>query len=201
MRSLSGKINVRISDYCRPVPGWNPALASVSTLKRDHPVKPNKHLRFEALESRLAPANLFVSAAALTVKDAVGNDAQNLASEISAQAATGATKAILLNAGDALVFDSNDNHVRDPQERVLVSVTAGKAMAFVSDGFGPTASAFDENELSGLAVSDGFKGTVNTDVNGSITTTLDATGQFTQTALQNASIAGLTIAGRVFGDL
>ena len=47
-------------------------------------MKPNKHLRFEALESRLAPANLFVSAAALTVKDAVGNDAQNLASEISA---------------------------------------------------------------------------------------------------------------------
>ena len=44
------------------------------TLKRDHPVKPNKHLRFEALESRLAPANLFVSAAALTVKDAAGNE-------------------------------------------------------------------------------------------------------------------------------
>ena len=164
-------------------------------------MKLTKSLRIESLESRLTPANFFVSGAALTVKDAVGNDAQNLANETAAQTATGATKAILLNAGDALVFDSNDNHVRDPQERVLVSVTAGKAMVFLSDGFGPTPGAFDENEISGLAVSNNFVGKINTDVNGAITTTLNAAGQFTQTALQNASIAGLTVAGRVSGDL
>lgn len=164
-------------------------------------VKPIRTLTLESLESRLAPALFFASGAALTVIDAVGNDAQNLANETAAQTATGATKAILLNAGDSLVFDTNDNHIRDAKERVLVSVTAGKAMVFLSNGPGPTASAFDENEITGLAVSNGFIGTVNTDVNGSITTTLDATGQFTQTVLQNASIAGLNIAGRVSGDL
>jgi hypothetical protein len=164
-------------------------------------VKPNKTLTLESLESRLAPASFFVSGTALTVKDTAGNDAQNLANETAAQTVTGATKAVLLNAGDALVFDANDNRVRDPQERVLVSVAAGKAIVFLSDGFGPTAGAFDENEISGLAVSSGFTGTINTDVNGSITTTLDAAGQFTQTTLLNNSIAGLTIAGRVFGDL
>ena len=41
------------------------------------------------------------------------------------------------NTGDSLIFDANNNHVRDPQERVLVSVAAGKAMVFLSDGFGP----------------------------------------------------------------
>ncbi len=164
-------------------------------------MKTNSPLTLERLESRLAPANFFVSGAALTVKDAAGNDAQNLANETAAQSQTGADKAILLNAGDAMIFDTNDNHVRDPQERVLVSVTAGRAMVFLSDGFGPTAGSFDENDVSGLAVSNGFIGTVNTDINGPITTTLNAAGQFTQTALQNASIAGLNIAGRVFGDI
>ena len=128
-------------------------------------------------------------------------DAQNIASEIAAQTTTGATKAVLLNAGDALVFDQNDNHIRDAQERVLVSATAGKAIVFLSDGFGPTAGAFDQNEVSGLSVSNSFRGVVHTDVNGSITTTIDSAGQFTPTTLQNASIAGLTVDGRVFGDL
>lgn len=164
-------------------------------------MKPKKTLTLESLESRLAPASFFVSGAALTVKDASGADAQNLANETVAQTVTGATKAVLLSAGDTLVFDSNDNRVRDAQERVLVSVTDGKTIVFLTDGFGPTTGSFDENEVSGLAVSNGFKGTVNTDVNGSITTSLNAAGQFTQTTLQNASIAGLTIAGRVFGDL
>src|SRR5262245_35614747 len=155
----------------------------------------------EELESRLAPAVFFLSGTALTVEDAAGNNAQNSANENAAHLSTGATAAILMSTGDSLVFDSNNNNVRDPQERVLVKVTAGRAMVFFSDGFGPTGLAFDENEISGLAVSGGFSATINTDVNGSITTTLDAAGAFTGTTLQNTSIAGLTIAGRVLGDI
>src|SRR5262249_38968116 len=89
----------------------------------------------------------------------------------------------------------------DPQERVLVSVAAGKAMVFLKDGFGPTTGGFDENEISGLAVSDGFRATINTDVQGSIVTFLDSTSHFTGPGLQNSSIAGLTIAGRVLGSI
>lgn len=158
-------------------------------------------LRLEPLEAREVPAVFFLSSTALTVTDAAGNDAENLPNEIAAQAAAGSTKAILMSTGDTLVFDANDNHIRDPQERVLMGVTAGKAMVFLSDGLGPTSGAFDENEISGLAVSNGFQGAIHTDVNGAVTTTLDAAGNFQTTALQNASIAGLTVDGRVGGGL
>src|SRR5262245_25936768 len=116
----------------------------------------------EELESRLAPAVFFLSGTALTIEDSAGNNAQNSSNENAAQTATGSTAAILMSTGDSLVFDSNNNNVGDPQERVLIKVTAGRAMVFVSNGFGPTAGAFDENEISGLAVSNGFSATINT---------------------------------------
>src|SRR4051812_17677838 len=113
----------------------------------------SRSLSLKQLEARLAPAVYFLSGTVLTVVGSGGQDAENLSSEIAAQAAAGSTKAILLLGGDSLVFDDNNNHVRDPQERVLMSVAAGSAMVFLSDGLGPTNGAFDENEISGLAVS------------------------------------------------
>src|SRR5262249_32732295 len=149
-------------------------------------------LAVKRLEDRLAPATFFVSASSLSVRDSGGNSAENLDTEIAARMAAGTSKAVLLNAGDSLVFDENDNRVRDPQERVLVSVSAGKGMVFLTDGFGPRDGAFDANEITGLSVSDGFRATINTDVNGSIATTLTAGGVFATNSLQNSSIAGLT---------
>lgn len=158
-------------------------------------------MRIEPLETRIAPAVFFLSGTALTVEDAAGNDAENLPSETAARTTTGATKAVLLQAGDLLVFDEDNDNVRDSQERVLVEVTAGRAMVFLSNGFGPTAGAFDENEISGLAVSDGFRGKVRTDVNGSVVTNLDAAGAFTSAVVQNGSIAELKVSGRVLGSV
>src|SRR5262245_38301228 len=162
---------------------------------------PTTRLAITRLEDRSLPATFFLSGTSLGVFDSLGADAENLQAEIDARNTTDVNKAFLINSGDKLIFDANEDRKFNPGERVLLDVAAGKAMVFLRDTLGPTANAFDENEIGGLAVSNGFRATINTDVQGSIVTALDATGNFTGVALQNNSIAGLTIAGRVGGSI
>src|SRR5438067_1912167 len=69
----------------------------------------------EVLENRIAPADLFVSSAfsgrdALTVKTVTGANAQDSEAENFAQTTAGSNAAVLLSAGDRLIFDSDNNH-------------------------------------------------------------------------------------------
>src|SRR5262245_24908630 len=102
-------------------------------------------LSFTRLEDRALPATFFITDAAVDVFTASGALAEDLQSEIDARNLAGVTRAFLVNAGDSLVFDANNDLKLSPQERVLLSVKAGKAMVFLKDGFGPTAGGFDPN--------------------------------------------------------
>ena len=163
----------------------------------------------EALEPRIAPATLFMNAAAgsvgSSIVDSAGNAANDSAAEQSAQTKTSSDFAVLLNAGDRLVFDADDNHsfAVAKGDFNLVQVTAGQAMVFFKDL--DSNSRLDPWEVTGLAVSDKFNGTVDTDIHGSVVTAL-AGGSFTTSdashvAVQNASIAGLRVAGFVEGGI
>ena len=124
----------------------------------------------EALEPRIAPATLFMNAAAgsvgSSIVDSAGNAANDSAAEQSAQTKTSADFAVLLNAGDRLVFDADDNHsfAVAKGDFNLVQVTAGQAMVFFKDL--DSNSRLDPWEVTGLAVSDKFNGTVDTDIHG-----------------------------------
>jgi hypothetical protein len=157
----------------------------------------------EILETRIAPATFLVSGTSLEVTDSAGLPAQDLPSELAAQVEADSDYAVLLQTGDKLVFDSNGNGEVDSSDAQLVNITAGQAMVFLTDFDGDV--AFEQSEISGLAVSNAFSGVIKTDVAGSIVTALDAAGLFTSTGglitLQQSSIAKLEISGAVYGDI
>ena len=160
----------------------------------------------EILETRIAPALFFVGTAsvgdnALTVHkgDALAGTST---AETTARDAANSTVAVLLAAGDSLVFDADNSHTFNAGDTLLMKVSAGKAMVFLTDGsFGATTGAFDPNEITGLAVSDKFNAQVLTDINGSVATALDATGAFTGSGntlpLMHSSIAGFKSSGQI----
>lgn len=72
----------------------------------------------EILETRIAPAVFFLHGNNLTITDSTGADVAGSADETSAAAAAGATKVVLLSAGDSLFFDLNgDNDAGDAGDR------------------------------------------------------------------------------------
>ncbi|HYR58950.1 MAG TPA: hypothetical protein VEO95_09985, partial [Chthoniobacteraceae bacterium] len=153
--------------------------------------------RPEILECRIAPANTyFVSPLTTDVFKSDGSSAQDTINESQAAGFVGVDKAILLDPGDKIVFDTNHNLHADGSEPVLVSVTAGHAMVLFQDITG--AGRFTPSDLAGLVVDGGFNATIKGDVSGTIITALaggvvqNSGGKFT---LVNASIAGLTISG------
>ncbi len=161
----------------------------------------------EPLEPRIAPAVLFLSGAgagpsSLQILDGAGHDAQDSPAETAARALTGATAAVLLQAGDSLIFDRNGNHLLDGGDVPLAEVTAGRGLFFFTDGkTGRRAHAFELTELTGVAASDGFAAEIHTDIHGSVVTALDANGFLTATdeklTIQHASIAHLTVDGQL----
>lgn len=164
----------------------------------------------EALENRIAPALFFVGTAttgdnALAVHkgDAL---AGTTTAETDAKTAAGSTLAVLLSKGDTLIFDANNNHAQDAGDTVLMKVTNGQTMVFLTDSAaGATAGAFDKNEISGLAVSDKFKAQVFTDINGSVATALNGAGGFTANGttlnLEHTSIGEFKSSGQVVGNV
>src|SRR3954447_20443823 len=117
----------------------------------------------EVLENRIAPAVFFVGTATTGENSLAVHNGNALAGQTTAE--TGArtiavsTVAVLLSAGDSLVFDTNNDHQLNPGETVMLQVTGGKAMVFLTDT-GGTAGAFDPDELTGIAFGNGFKATV-----------------------------------------
>src|SRR5262249_39494463 len=105
------------------------AVPSV-VLWRDLPLRMNPTSRpIEILEARIAPAVFFISRTELKIVDSGGNDVD----VASATGAVGATKSVLLHAGDSLIADTNGNHKADKGEATLIKVTAGSAIAFFTD--------------------------------------------------------------------
>ncbi|MGB8166933.1 MAG: hypothetical protein WCF18_05540, partial [Chthoniobacteraceae bacterium] len=163
--------------------------------------------RVEVLEARIAPAVFLVSSVDLKVLDftaAVPVDAMTPASnETTANTNAGSAVAFLMNAGDELRWDANHNFLVDASDPVMVQVTTSKAMVFLTDR--DSDGSFQLDDLTGLAVGNGFVGTVKTDVNGTIGTYLDGTDNVLLTGgrwtLQPSSIAGLTISGAVSGNI
>ena len=158
------------------------------------------HFRIEALEDRIAPALFFLSGVSKAVVDRNGDSVNDAA----AQTLAGSDVAVLLGQGDSLVLDANGNHALDGAEKTLVSVIAGGALVFATD-LGAADGHFDANEITGLAVTDGFLAKLAVDVNGSIVTALHADGTLfvagTTLTVQHASIAALNVAGKVTGNI
>lgn len=162
----------------------------------------------EILESRIAPAVFYVSPNAPL---AVHKDGKTTveAGDAASATAVGASFALPMKAGDSLVFDTNDDGVNNAGDVLLLKVTAGKALAFLTDagdGTGNWTAAdgkYESNELTGLALGPGFKGS-GSSVSGPVVTALDSMGHFTIGAnltMTNSSIAGLTLTGKIAGDL
>lgn len=163
----------------------------------------------EVLETRIAPASFFLHGNNLTITDGTGTVVTNDAPELAAVAATGATRALLMNAGDKLFFDLNgDNDAGDAGDLLMATVSAGKAMLFFTDrAAGPGIGGFQPVEWTGAAVGDGFKGVFETRVNGAVVTALDGTGSFTfvntdaDPQMESVQIIGASIAGLVAKDV
>ena len=84
----------------------------------------------------------------------------------------GATRAIVLGAGDTLFYDLNgDNDAGDAGDFALITVSAGSGLFFFTNRVaGPLTGSFQPVELSGAALGDGFAGVIEGGVNGSIVT-------------------------------
>jgi hypothetical protein len=84
--------------------------------------------------------------------------------------------AFLMAKGGSLVYDANQNSKADTGETVLVSLTGGKAMVFMTDL--DSDGILDRDEISGLAIrgtaTESFSGVIQTDVAGDIATVLAA---------------------------
>jgi len=87
------------------------------------------HPHIEALEARIAPAVFFLSGTDKTVSRADGTSANDAASQNLAQSDI----AVLLQAGDSLVLDADNDKIFDPGETTLVTVTAGRGLVFAKD--------------------------------------------------------------------
>ncbi len=127
--------------------------------------------------------------------DATGADANSAADAT----AVSSTIAVKLAKGDSLVLDTDGDHVADAGEKVFALITGGKAILYATSK--DANPGFLESEITGLAVSDGFKAPITGTLTGSIATMLDKTGAFVPGKLANASIAGLTITERVTGSI
>lgn len=150
----------------------------------------------ELLEPRIAPANFFFSSTSFAVADASGADANN--AMVAGQA--GAGLALFLKAGDSLYFDSDGDGILNPQaDARLMSVTGSSTYVFFSDLNGDGRGGIFE--ITGLAVGNKFRGSVFTDINGSVATLLDNNGVFNSGVLQNSSIDQLAVTGRVSGNI
>jgi len=135
----------------------------------------NHHTHPEILETRIAPANFLVSPVTLGVTDATtGAFAMDTVQETNAASQTAADFAVLLQAGDKLVWDKNFNGKLDKTDPVMVTVTEGRAMVFLNDL--DDDGGFDLPEISGVATGGNFSGAINTDVQGSVLAALDANG-------------------------
>lgn len=91
----------------------------------------------EVLESRIAPAALYVSGTSLDIHNAAGV-AQ--AGDHTAASAAGADQAFLLHAGDRLVFDPDGVVSTHRTDHLWISVAAGDALVFLKDLNGDHAS-------------------------------------------------------------
>ncbi len=151
--------------------------------------------RPEPLESRIAPAQFFLSGTSLTVEDAAGADVNDaaLASDATADLA------VVLKKGDTLVLDTNGNHLLDASETVFAKLSGGSAAFFITDLDADTKVGADE--ITGIAAGSGFNATIDGDVNGDIATTLAADATFAPETILSASIAGAKISGRVTGSI
>jgi hypothetical protein len=156
---------------------------------------PYPHRPVEPLEFRIAPSVFFLSGNSLAVSKGDGSSANDSA----AATAVDASVAVLLHKGDSLVLDTNGNHTFDSGEVVYAKVTGGAAYFFATDLNAST--SFGADEITGIAIGNGFKATIQGDVNGSIATLLDSDNTLSTTVLQDASLAGLTVSGRIMGDL
>src|SRR4051812_22929003 len=113
----------------------------------------------EVLESRIAPANLFISATDLTAHKSGANGAS--ADDTASATAAHSTVAVDLFAGDKLIYDFNNNHAIDAGEIPLFSITQGSAIAFFTDLNG--SAKFDLTKFTGLALPPGAKPSVTAD--------------------------------------
>ncbi len=166
----------------------------------------------EILESRIAPAatgvtTYYLSGKDLKVTDGDGNPAT--VDTVSAASAH-ANFAILLGPGDKLLFDPDGTAAKDASTTLMATVANGHALIFVtdfSDGNGGHADqVFEQNEITGVAVSDGFRGEFHNDINGPIVTALTSQNTLANSAGGNiqlplASISSLSVDGQVAGKI
>lgn len=157
----------------------------------------------EILEARIAPAALSRFYIDTTNHFALtGTGGKTKTDEVAAATAAGATEAYLFNPGETLILHQ-PNGLPDI---TLFTVTGGQAYIFLTDL--SHNGQFDLNEITGLSVGGKFKGMVNDDIHGPVTTTLGTTKVarkvipiFTGAQLQPSSIDGLTVNGGVSGDI
>lgn len=140
----------------------------------------------ELLEMRIAPALLLLPVNSLAIPHDRGGQG------------TGAAGSVRLGAGDTLALDVNGDGHFGPGDVKLATVSAGRALFFLTDL--NANGGWDAGEITGVAVGHGIKTTIFTDVAGSITTSLDAQGNHSN-VLQYAAIASLTVKGHVAGDI
>jgi|GEM_PF-1731466 len=140
----------------------------------------------EVLEARIAPAVFFTNYTKIV--DAKNADATNAAAEDI----TGAGAAVLLRAGDSLVFDINDDQKYQPEagDQKLIVIRSGRAFVFLTD-----------LDLSGMAVSGGFQASICTTINGPIATVLNSKNGITPSTLQPGSILGLKVTEAIGGAI
>lgn len=158
-------------------------------------IMPTRPAAVEALETRIAPAQFFLSGTALTVENADGDSVNDGSGAMSA----GVNLAVLLKKGDSLVLDTNDNNKLDEGEVVYAKVAGGSAMFLVTDV--NEDMTVDPEEITGIAVSHKFKGVITGDVNGTVATLLKSDGAIDTEELQASSISGMVVTGRITGDL
>jgi len=126
----------------------------------------------EPLESRIVPSNFFLSGTSLDITNSHGTSV-NLTATATAWSADAV---VLLHAGDNLILDRNGDRKFDAGDKILVHDSAGNSMVFATH-FETTGNGFTGADISGLAVSNGFAGSVYTNVNGSVVTALNARNQ------------------------
>ena len=145
----------------------------------------------EILEPRVAPAVVLLSTTSATIPGDKG--AYN----------TGADGSVLLPAGDILGLDLDADGKLDPGE-TLVKVKSSSALVFLTDD--DASPGWSKAGISGIALGNKSVVQVFADVNGSIVTALDASGNFTadsespeKVIIQYASIKSLLVQGNVSG--
>jgi hypothetical protein len=110
--------------------------------------------------------------------------------------------AVDLHAGDTLIFSPTSSFTKPAGDKVLMKVTAGGAIAFFTDPSLTNGNKLEVQDFSGLAVTDGFDGSILSDVYGPIGTTATLSGSnLSFNFFSTGSIAGLTMVGHIHGDL